>query len=477
MRKNTQVFILAFVICVSFLWPQGTRKPVVAGLFYDSDPKSLSLQIDSLLKKAGKTTLPPGEILALIAPHAGYVYSGQVAAHSYSLVQGKKYRAVVIIGPSHRYGFNGCSIYPEGAYQTPLGTVEVDKQLASELSKASGFKYIAQAHEQEHSLEVQVPFIQKTLPQAKIVPIVMGYQSRKTITSLAKALSKVLPGKNVLVIASTDLSHFFPKQRANQTDSNTINLIQSFKTNTLIRKLEMGENIMCGGSPVVTALLYAQGQGDAGIEILEYADSSEAGGPQSRVVGYLSAALYLKNPSPPFRLSKEEKKELLQLAGSAINLFIREKKIVEYTTQDPNLLSKKGAFVTLKKNGRLRGCIGFTEPVFPLYESVIRAAVFAACQDSRFLPVSEDELADLEIEISVLTTPQRIHNPQLIKVGRHGLIISKGENKGLLLPQVPVENKWSREEYLAQACLKAGLSRNAWKTEAEIFIFEAIVFD
>lgn len=476
MRKKTRLFIISLLICVPFLWPQGTRKPIVAGLFYDSDPESLSLQIDSFLQKARKATFPSGEILALIAPHAGYDYSGQVAAHSYSLVQGKKYRAAVIIGPSHRYGFDGCSIYPKGAYQTPLGNVEVDEELASALAEASGFGYVPQAHLQEHSLEVQIPFIQKTLPQAKIVPVVMGYQSRKTINSLVQALSRVLPGKNVLVIASTDLSHFFPKQKANKIDSDTITLIQSFKTDTLIRKLERGENLMCGGSPVVTALLYAQDRGEAGIEILEYADSSDAGGPQSRVVGYLAAALYLKNPSPPFRLSKEGKKELLQLAGSAIDLFIREKKAIAFTTQDPNLLAKRGAFVTLKKNGRLRGCIGFTEPVFPLYESVIRAAIYAACRDSRFLPVSADELEDLEIEISVLTTPQRIHNPQLIEVGRHGLIISKGESKGLLLPQVPVENNWSREEFLAQACLKAGLSRNSWKSGADIFIFEAIVF-
>lgn len=477
MRKNTQVFILAFLICVSFLWPQGTRKPIVAGQFYDDDPERLSLQIESFLQKAGKTTLPPGEILALIAPHAGYDYSGQVAAHSYSLVQGKKYRAVIVIGPSHRYGFEGCSIYLKGAYQTPLGNVEVDEDLASELAEASGFGYVPRAHQQEHSLEVQIPFIQKTLPQAKIVPVVMGYQSRKTITSLARALTRVLPGKNALVIASTDLSHFFPKQKANKTDFDTITLIQSFKTDILIRKLGRGENIMCGGGPVVTALLYSQDRGEAGIEILEYADSSDTGGPQSQVVGYLAAAIYLKNPASPFRLSKEVKKELLHLAGSAIALFIKEKKIIDYATQNPNLLAKKGAFVTLKKNDRLRGCIGFTEPVFPLYETIIRAAIYAACRDHRFSPVSADELEDLEIEISVLTTPQRIRNPQLIEVGRHGLIISKGDNKGLLLPQVPVENNWSREEFLAQACLKAGLSRNSWKTGVDIFIFEAIVFD
>ena len=226
----------------------------------------------------------------------------------------------------------------------------------------------------------------------------------------------------------------------------------------------------------MSTLLYAQGRGEAGIEILKYADSSDAGGPQSQVVGYLAAALFLKKPAPSFRLSNEEKKELLHLAGTTINLFIREKKVLDYRTQNPNFLAKKGAFVTLKKNGHLRGCIGFTEPVLPLFEAVIRAAIYAACQDRRFPPVSADELDHLEIEISVLTTPHKISDSRLVEVGRHGLIISKGDNRGLLLPQVPVENNWSRQEFLEQTCLKAGLPRNAWRTGADIYIFEAIVF-
>lgn len=476
MRKKILLSTLCLFLCFSPLFSQGTRKPTAAGLFYEQDAKRLSLQIDSYLQKAKKKVLDSEEILALIAPHAGYVYSGQVAAHAYCLVQSKDYQTVVIIGPSHRHGFIGCSIYPKGAYETPLGKVEVDEETAEELSKASGFKYVPQAHRQEHSVEVQVPFIQKALPQAKIVPVVMGLQTQKTITTLAQALSRILPGKKALVVASTDLSHFYPKQKANETDSGTISLIQSFQTDSLLRKIQGGENIMCGGGPVVSTLLYAQGRGETGIEILQYADSSDAGGPRSQVVGYLAAALFLKKPAPLFRLSNEEKKELLNLASMTINLFIREKKVIDYKTQNPNFLAKKGAFVTLKKNARLRGCIGLTEPVFPLSQAVIRAAIYAACQDPRFPPVSVDELNHLEIEISVLTTPHKIHNSRLVEVGRHGLIISKGDNKGLLLPQVPVENNWSREEFLEQTCLKAGLPRNAWQTGADIYIFEAIVF-
>jgi AmmeMemoRadiSam system protein B/AmmeMemoRadiSam system protein A len=475
MRKTSLIILLSFCLCVSSAWSQGTRKAVRAGQFYEKKAEILSQQIDRLLENAKTRPSPDGEILTLIAPHAGYVYSGQVAAHAYCLIKGKDYKSVVIIAPSHFHGFKGCSIYPRGGYETPLGIAEIDESLAAEISKASGFKHIPKAHQMEHSVEVQIPFIQKTLPQAKIVPIVMGYPTKKTITRLADALIEVLPGKNAMIIVSTDMSHFFPKKKANEADSKTISLIQSLDTNSLIKKLEGGENIMCGGGPVVSSLLYAQKRGEAKVEILHYADSSQLAG-ESQVVGYLAAAVYSKNPTPNFSLSPEEKNELLRLARSAINQFIRERKIVDYSTENLNFLSKKGAFVTLRKREFLRGCIGFIEPVLPLYQAVIQTSVYAACRDQRFPPVSEEELDDLEIEISVLSPLEKISDPSLIKVGKHGLVISKGNKKGLLLPQVPVENNWSRETFLKQACLKAGLPPNTWRSDAEIYVFEAIIF-
>jgi len=476
MRKKTLITIVSLFFCVSLAWSQGIRKAIVAGPFYEKNAEMLSRHIDFFLQNVKREPFPSENILALIAPHAGYVYSGQVAAYAYLLVQGKDYKTVIIIAPSHHYGFKGCSIYPKGGYETPLGTAKIDEPLASELSKASGFKYIPEAHQMEHSVEVQIPFIQKTLPQAKIVPIVMGYQTKKTITTLANALAKVLPGKKALVIASTDMSHYLSKKEANKIDSETISLIQSFKTNDLLRKIERGENIMCGGGPVVSTLLYSQKKKEAKVEILSYADSSPSGSPKSQVVGYLAAALYLETSTHKFNLSPEEKKELLRLARLTIERFIRQNEIVNYKTQNPNFLTQKGAFVTLKKKGGLRGCIGFIDSVLPLYETVIRASIYAACRDQRFPPVSVEELKDLEVEISVLSPLKKINNPHLIKVGKHGLIISKEDKKGLLLPQVPVENRWSRETFLQQACLKAGLQRNAWKEGADIYIFEAIVF-
>jgi hypothetical protein len=475
MKKIALLILFAFCLCISFSWSQGIRKAVWARTFYEENAESLSRQIDYFLHNVKKEPLSAENIIAIIAPHAGYFYSGQVAASAYRLVQGKDYETVIIIAPSHRYGFRGCSIYLQGGYESPLGIVNIDESLASKLSKASGFKYVPQAHAEEHSVEVQIPFIQKTLPHAKIVPVVMGFQTKETITSLANALTKVLKGKNVLVVASTDMSHQLPKKRANDIDSKTTSLIQSLQINLLIRKIEKGENILCGGGPVTSTLLYAKKK-KARVEILHYADSSQAGGPESGVVGYMAAAIHSGTSASEFRLSAEEKKELLRLARSSINQFVREEKVLNYETQSSILLSRKGAFVTLKKEGHLRGCIGYIEPVLPLYQTIIQASILAACRDQRFPPVSVDELEDLEIEISVLTPLKKIQKPRLVEVGKHGLVISKGDKTGLLLPQVPVENHWSRETFLQKACLKAGLPENAWKTGADIFIFEAVVF-
>lgn len=186
---------------------QGIRKPVVAGAFYDGESAALAARIDSYL--AAVKDLPPvqGEVRAIICPHAGYIYSGPTAAYAYKLVQGKPYETVVIIGTSHQYGLDGASIYTKGGFETPLGTVPVDEELASKIARASGFGYVAEAHSKEHSVEVQVPFIQKVLPQAKIVPIVLGYPTRQNVYALADGIAKASAGKKALIVASTDMSH------------------------------------------------------------------------------------------------------------------------------------------------------------------------------------------------------------------------------------------------------------------------------
>jgi len=474
--KKPSVLLLALCLVASIPWAQGIRKAAVAGQFYEGTAARLSAQIDGFLMDATPKKSPAGRVRALIVPHAGYVYSGPVAAFAYKLVQGGDFETVVIIGPTHRYGFEGCSIYPKGGFETPLGVAEVDNSIAQALIKASGFSFDPDAHKEEHSVEVQVPFVQKVFPKAKIVPIVMGYPDEQTIRVMAGALAKVLKDKKALVIASTDMSHYLEKGKANALDAETMELIQNLKTNSIMRKVGRNENVLCGGGPVLSAIFYAQKLGDVKVEILKYADSAQTTGDASGVVGYMAAAAYSGQPLPEFRLSPEEKKGLLELARQAVEKFVRERKVVDFETTDSNLLAERGAFVTLTKGGRLRGCIGFIEPVYPLHLAVLRAAIYAATEDTRFNPVTADELKDLSYEISVLTPMTKIDNPRLVQVGKHGLVIARGNQRGLLLPQVAVENNWSREEFLAQGCLKAGLEADAWKKGAEISVFEAIVF-
>jgi MEMO1 family protein len=474
-NKRPAAFILAAALTAPALWGQAVRDPVWAGQFYEADPARLSVQIDFFLQNAGAGG--PDNVIALIAPHAGYVYSGQTAAYAYRLVKDKPFDTVVVLGPSHRFGFRGCSIYDRGAFRTPLGTVSVDEALAAELEKRSGFAFIPEAHAEEHSIEVQVPFVQKVLPSAKIVPVVIGYPEKKTVETLASALAGACAGKRVLVVASTDMSHFLTKDGANKMDAGTIELIKGLKAETIIRRMEDRENILCGGAAVAAAIFFAGKRGPVRAEILKYADSSAASGDESRVVGYVAAALVAGTPEPErFALTGADRKELLALARAAVVAAVEEGRIVDDPSPGPNLKAARGAFVTLKRRGRLRGCIGFIEPVMPLYQAVIGGAVYAATKDTRFDPVSKSELKDLECEISVLTPLAEVENPRLIKVGTHGLVIEKNGRKGILLPQVPVENGWTLDQFLEQICLKAGLPEDSWRNGAKLYSFEAIVF-
>jgi AmmeMemoRadiSam system protein A len=211
--------------------------------------------------------------------------------------------------------------------------------------------------------------------------------------------------------------------------------------------------------------------------VLGATDSSAAGGPEDRVVGYLAAAVTSSPETKPLlpQLDKEDRAELLKIARLAVKKAVKDRSFLEYETERSRLKQPGAAFVTLTKQGQLRGCIGFIEPVAPLYQTVIQVAALASQQDMRFEPVSEAELKTLDIEISILSPLAKINNPQMVRVGVHGLVISRGSQRGLLLPQVAVENKWGREEFLKQACLKAGLPADDWKKGANISIFEALI--
>jgi len=474
MPKTLWILAVLIVLAPLTAAAQGVRPAVFAGQFYEADPGRLAAEIDGYLA-AAVPAAPVGRLAGLIAPHAGYVYSGRTAAASYALLRGKDIDTVVIIGPSHRFAFEGVSVWPDGGFETPLGVARVDAGLAKEIAKAMGSRFRPEAFAEEHSVEVQVPFVQRVLPNAAIVPIIMGDQTPETIRAMAAALVKTCRDRKAVVVASTDLSHFLAKDKAQAVDARTAALIAALDTGAIIRKVEARENIMCGGGPVASVLLMAEQAGRPRVEILARTDSSGFGGP---VVGYLAAAV-LTDAGPAreeFTLTAEERSELLKLARSAITEFLARGTEIDDLSGRDKFREPRGAFVTLTRAGDLRGCIGFIEPVFPLGRAVIRTAIYAATEDRRFRPVTASELKDLRVEISVLTPARQIARPELVKVGTHGLIVEKGGFKGVLLPQVPVDNGWDRETFLNQGCVKAGLPPDAWKRGAKLSVFEAIVF-
>jgi AmmeMemoRadiSam system protein B/AmmeMemoRadiSam system protein A len=455
---------------------QGIRKPVWAGQFYEADPARLAYLIDRYLEAANPPEID-GQLIGLIVPHAGYVYAGQIAASGYKLVKGHSIsRQWSSLDLLTRPDLKVAPFIKRVASRTPLGVAEVDSSLAGELAKASGYRYIAEAHRQEHSIEVEVPFIQRVWPQAKIVPVVMGYQTEDTISRLASALAETLPGRKALVVASTDLSHFLTKEAAGVQDGKTIELLKSLEIKTLLRRIERGENMMCGGGPVLALLLYAQKLGQAKVEILQSGDSTAAGGPADRVVGYLSAAVYLQEKTSTLTLSTNEQQELLTLARKSIEHYLANRQFLTYETSNQKFLEPRGVFVTLTEKGEIRGCIGFVEPVYPLCQAIIQAAVYAAVEDPRFSPVKPSELNKLKIEISILTRPEPVQAVSDIRLGQHGLIIRQDGRSGLLLPQVATEYGWDRETFLKEVCRKAGLPDQAWKKPGSLFKFEALVF-
>ena len=463
------------------------RNSVIAGSWYPGNPKKLTEDIKGYLGRVPKPEIK-GTLIALIAPHAGYIYSGQVAAYAYKLLEGKMYDVVVIVAPSHRAYFKGASVYPHGGYRTPLGVVPIAEDLTDALmNKSPLISDVPQAHAQEHSLEIQLPFLQVVLKDFRLVPIVMGEQDSATCEELGKAIAEEIRGKEVLLIASTDLSHFHPYERAVELDQVVLKHVNDFDPEGLSKDLKKGKCEACGGGPTVAVMLASRMLGANRGEVLHYANSGDVMGDRSSVVGYMAAALYhTNNPERGQKkgkvgvdlgLSEEEKRTLHEIARTVIWNKASGKKVPAFQIKSKWLKEPRGAFVSIHKGGALRGCIGNIRGIKPLYKSVETMAEAAALDDPRFPPVTEKELKDLDIEISVLTPFKQIDNINEIEVGKHGLFIEKGFFSGLLLPQVATEYGWDRETFLEQTCRKAGLPPHAWKEkDAKIYIFSADIF-
>jgi AmmeMemoRadiSam system protein B/AmmeMemoRadiSam system protein A len=465
---------------------KSVRQPVVAGQFYPGDKEELTKMISQFLDQVELPKID-GQARALVVPHAGYVYSGQVAAYGFKAIQGQDIKTVILIGSSHHQYLDGAVIDSHDSWQTPLGQVDLDTDLRDVLVKESSlFKIDSIPHQPEHSLEVEVPFLQTVLKDFKILPILVSQLTQDDLEKISQTLAKHINNKT-LIIASSDMSHYPPYEQANYADRKVIEAILTGEVTNLqaiISQLEK-ENIpnlatcLCGQGAVEIVMKVAQEMKVQEIKLLKYANSGDvAMGDKSQVVGYSSIAFMWKTKLSTLELNEEQKAKLLEIAKTSVEKYILENQLPSFEIDDPLLNEPLGAFVTLKKHGQLRGCIGRFEPDIPLYQVVSQMAVAAATQDTRFYPVQASELADLEYEISVLSPLRKINDWREIEIGKHGVQIRQGNRSGVFLPQVATENNWDLEEFMGNLCQhKAGLPRDCWKSdEVDIYVFTAEVF-
>ncbi|MFO8048107.1 MAG: AmmeMemoRadiSam system protein B [Desulfosudaceae bacterium] len=484
MRVNHYLIIVLglMIILFSATAGAGERPPAVAGAFYPADSDALGRIIAELTARSGRSDLPLPEnkqLRALIMPHAGYQYSGYTAAHAYQALkqQPHRYSQVIIMGPDHQAGFDGCGISDVSAYQTPLGKIELHRNAERLRRKYGVFTTPPPVSEvKEHSVEVILPFLQTWLPSFRIVPIVTG---RVYPDYLSRAISPLLDG-NTLIVASSDLSHYLPHQEAVKKDRQTIENILNLSCGSLYRS----ENRACGKIPIEAIMRLAR-QHDWEPVLLHYSNSGDTSGNRDRVVGYTVIAFY----GGPFMASKKVTKAqgeaLVQLARKTIleSLGIKTDGPELDLDKEEALQSHCGTFVTLNKNGELRGCIGSLTADESIVSGVKRNAVNAAFQDPRFPALSKEEADEITIEVSILSEPQPLEyedaNDLLAKLCPEvdGVIIKKGLARATFLPQV-WQQLPERTVFLEHLCVKAGLPPNAWEQgDLEVYTYQVQYFE
>ncbi len=487
-----------FINCQSHTNPPSTmkipdtlqnREPAVAGSFYPSDQAEIQRMMKLYFSKAPARDTN-NELLAVISPHAGYVFSGEVAAAAFNQIDPvKKYKTVFIIGSSHRNAFPGASVYSIGNYITPLGIVKTDLQIAGQLvAENKVMDYDPQYQRTEHSIEVQVPFLQYILKNDfKIVPVLLGTQDPAICEKIAAALKPYFTADNLFVISS-DFSHYPEYKAAIKSDQQVADAIVTNDPGKFLLAVESctekkAANLVtgcCSWPAVITLMDMTRGLPGIVYKQVLYKNSGDSDyGEKDRVVGYYALSVSEEKQNT-MQLSESDKKELLKIARNAIQTYLKESEVPETDTGSlPNaLLSKGGAFVTLKLKGELRGCIGHFEADNPLYKIVQQMAIASATQDYRFSPVTASEMKRIDIEISVLTPMQKIEDVNKIRLGMDGIYIKKGYRSGTFLPQVATETGWNLDEFLGHCARdKAGIGWDGWKdNETEIYIYQAIVF-
>ncbi len=470
----------------------GDRKPAVAGQFYPSDTAKLRSMLKEMFAKA--TPKSVNNVFAVICPHAGYVYSGIVAASSYNQVDpNKEFKTIFVIGASHHFMFDGASIYNKGNFITPLGTVEVDTALANKIVNSDKvFQCNPDYHNPDHCIEVQLPFLQYYLKKKfKIVPILLGTGDITLCKKIAAGLKQYMNDENLFVISS-DFSHYPSYIDAVSNDKNTANAIIKNDPAELIKvinsnagkKIPLLETSLCGFDAVVSFLYMTEKIKDVKVKEIKYSNSGDVTKDSSSVVGYWSLAFCNDdktksgNDEAEFLLTEKDKTDLLKIARNTLNTYIKDgtKPVINTSDFSSTIKQNCGAFVTLKINGELRGCIGKFMPDKPLYQIIQDMAVSSSTEDYRFNRVTKDELNKITIEISVLSPLKKISSPDEIILGKHGIYMISGGASGTFLPQVATETGWTKEQFLGHCAQdKAGIGWDGWK-KAELYVYTAIVF-
>ena len=474
----------------------GVRPPAVAGQFYPDAADALKTAVQAFLRdavpRAAKKTI------ALVVPHAGYIYSGQIAADGFKQVEGESYEVVVVLGTNHTMpDFHKISVYNGRGFRTPLGVAEIDREIAAALLKGDADCVTDErVHANEHSIEVELPFIQVLFPAARIVPVIVGLPEPALCARFGEALAKVLKNRRALIVASSDLSHYPTAAAAEGLDREMLAAIASLDGESVRSAIEANMRRpvaglvtgACGEAPILSAIEAAKRLGAKSGSVVSYAHSGQTAlGDQSRVVGYgavvmtaekAPARVRKKGREPPYSdsFSEPERRALLAFAWESMSRAVSTQTAPLARGFGENLEQKRGVFVTLKERGELRGCIGQTEPVMPLSQAVGAMAIRAAFFDPRFRPVSPRELPEIDIEISVLTRLKPVPRAADIVVGKDGVLLTKGEASALFLPQVAVEQHWGLAAMLDNLCRKAGLEEACWREGARFSTFRAISF-
>ena len=487
---------------------QDVHRTEGAGQWYPADAPILQAAVDAYVSQAEIEPIP-GRLLAVIEPHAGYVYSGGVAGYAFRALQqaGCAGHTIVVIGDTHSgSGSAEIAVWPAGSFETPLGSLPVAAEVAQALVAADAvegrIEFDREAFQFEHPVENQLPFLQTVCPGARIVPIVIRRPSLENARLLAKALVQAFGDQPALLVASTDLSHYHPYDEARQMDQVALQAIDSLDPQAVAdspqRCTDLGLGgsdplTMCSQGAVMTALIATRLMGADQATVLHYATSGDVPiGDREQVVGYGAVALW-QSPTPdlqppasnpptpaptpqsvdPLPLSPEAQRELLALARHTAELFLTTEAFPAFETDDPALLQPLGAYVTYERDGELRGCLGRLQADRPAYLNVQYAAVAAALGDPRFPAVTAEELEKLTLEITLLYPMHQVERPDQIQIGRDGVLMRVGDSSGaLFLPQVPLEEGWDLQETLVQLCRKADLPDDAWqRSDARFYVF------